>query len=160
MRIGIGYDAHKLAEGRDLILGGVKLEHPKGLLGHSDADVLLHAIIDALIGAVGQGSIGDFFPDTDPQYKGISSLELLKRVYQTLRSEGYLIKNIDSTVVLEEPRLKPYIQKMKENIAQTLDLDPSQVNVKGKTEEGMGFTGKKEGISALAVCLVHKQLIE
>lgn len=160
MRIGIGYDAHKLVEGRDLILGGVKLEHPKGLLGHSDADVLLHAIIDALIGAVGQGSIGDFFPDTDPQYKGISSLELLKRVYQTIRSEGYLIKNIDSTVVLEEPRLKPYIQKMKENIAGTLDLDPSQVNVKGKTEEGMGFTGKKEGISALAVCLVHKQLLE
>jgi len=160
MRIGIGYDAHKLVEGRDLILGGVKLEHPKGLLGHSDADVLLHAIIDALIGAVGQGSIGDFFPDTDPQYKGISSLELLKRVYQTIRSEGYLIKNIDSTVVLEEPRLKPYILKMKENISQALELDPSQVNVKGKTEEGMGFTGKKEGISAMAVCLVHKQIIE
>ena len=160
MRIGIGYDAHKLVEGRELILGGVKLKHPKGLLGHSDADVLLHAIIDALIGAVGQGSIGDFFPDTDPQYKGISSLELLKRVYQTIHSEGYLIKNIDSTVVLEEPRLKPYIQKMKENISQALELDPSQINVKGKTEEGMGFTGKKEGISAMAVCLVHKQIIE
>jgi len=160
MRIGIGYDAHKLVEGRDLILGGVKLDHPKGLLGHSDADVLLHAIIDALIGALGQGSIGDFFPDTDPRYKGISSLELLKRVYQVVREEGYLIKNVDSTVVLEEPRLKPYIQKMKENISQALDLDPSQVNVKGKTEEGMGFTGKKEGISAMAVCLVHKQLIE
>jgi 2-C-methyl-D-erythritol 2,4-cyclodiphosphate synthase len=160
MRIGIGYDAHKLVEGRELILGGVKLEHPKGLLGHSDADVLLHAIIDALIGAVGQGSIGDFFPDTDPQYKGISSLELLKRVYQVIHGQGYLIKNIDSTVVLEEPRLQPHIQKMKENISQALDLDPSQVNVKGKTEEGMGFTGKKEGISALAVCLVHKQIIE
>lgn len=158
MRVGIGYDAHKLVSGRKLILGGVEIEYEKGLFGHSDADVLTHAVIDALIGAVGQGSIGGFFPDTDPKYKDISSLKLLSEVFKVISGEGYEISNIDSTVVCEEPKIARYVDNMKENLAGALGLDLSQINIKGKTEEGMGFTGKKEGISAYAVALVHKKV--
>ena len=158
MRVGIGYDAHKLVSGRKLILGGVEIDHPTGLSGHSDADVLVHAVIDALIGAVGQGSIGDFFPDTDPVYKGASSISLLEKTVKIINDEEYLISNIDSTVVCQEPKLTPYIFKMRENLAKALGIDISQVNVKAKTEEGMGFTGQKQGISAYAVCLVHKKV--
>jgi 2-C-methyl-D-erythritol 2,4-cyclodiphosphate synthase len=158
MRIGIGYDVHKLVLGRKLVLGGVEIKHIKGLAGHSDADVLTHAVIDALIGAVGQGSIGDFFPDTDPRFKNASSLMFLQKTGSLLKDQGYLINNIDSTVVCQEPRLAPYIYRMRDNLARILGLDISQVNVKGKTEEGLGFTGKKQGISAMAVCLVHRKV--
>jgi len=158
MRIGIGYDVHKLVLGRKLILGGVEIKHIKGLAGHSDADVLTHAVIDALIGAVGQGSIGDFFPDTDPRFKNASSLMFLQKTGSLLKDQGYLITNIDATVICQEPRLAPYIYKMRDNLARLLGLDISQVNVKGKTEEGLGFTGKKQGISAMAVCLVHRKV--
>jgi len=158
MRVGIGYDVHKLALGRKLVLGGVVIKHIRGLAGHSDADVLTHAVIDALIGAVGQGSIGDFFPDTDPRFKDASSLTFLKEIGNLIRSQGYLIGNIDSTVVCQEPRLAPYIRAMRDNLARTLDIDISLVNVKGKTEEGLGFTGKKQGIAAYAICIVHKKV--
>jgi len=158
MRIGMGYDVHKLITGRKLILGGVQIKHKKGLAGHSDADVLVHAIIDALIGAVGQGSIGDFFPDTDPAYKNASSIILLHKIFKIISDQGYLITDIDSIVVCQEPRLAPYISKMRENISRVLGLDIGQVNVKGKTEEGLGFTGKKQGIAAYAVCLVHRKV--
>jgi 2-C-methyl-D-erythritol 2,4-cyclodiphosphate synthase len=158
MRIGIGYDVHKLALGRKLILGGVVIKHLRGLAGHSDADVLTHAVIDALIGAVGQGSIGDFFPDTDPRFKDASSLSFLKEIGNLIRNQSYIIGNIDSTVVCQEPRLAPYIRSMRDNLARTLGIDISQVNVKGKTEEGLGFTGKKQGIAAYAVCIVHRKV--
>lgn len=158
MRVGIGYDVHKLVLGRKLILGGVLIKNLKGLRGHSDADVLVHAIIDALIGAVGQGSIGDFFPDTDPRYKDASSLSLLHKIGGLLRDQGYLISNLDSTIVCQEPRLAPYISGMRDNIARVLGIDISQVNVKAKTEEGLGFTGKKQGIAAYAVCIVHRKV--
>lgn len=158
MRVGIGYDVHKLVLGRKLILGGVLIKHLRGLKGHSDADVLTHAVIDALIGAVGQGSIGDFFPDTDPRYQDASSLSLLYKIGGLLKDQGYLISNIDSTIVCQEPRLAPYIRAMRDNVARTLGIDISQVNVKGKTEEGLGFTGKKQGIAAYAVCIVHKKV--
>jgi 2-C-methyl-D-erythritol 2,4-cyclodiphosphate synthase len=158
MRVGIGYDVHKLVSGRKLILGGVEINHPTGLLGHSDADVLIHAIIDALIGAIGQGGIGDFFPDTDPVYKGASSLGLLEKTAKIINDEDYLISNIDSTVVCQEPKLAPHVFKMRENLAKALGLDISQVNVKAKTEEGLGFTGQKQGIAAYAVCMVHKKV--
>ncbi|MDD6194341.1 MAG: 2-C-methyl-D-erythritol 2,4-cyclodiphosphate synthase [Lachnospiraceae bacterium] len=155
MRIGSGYDVHKLVEGRKLILGGVEIEHPLGLLGHSDADVLLHAIMDAILGAAGMGDIGKHFPDTDGQYKGISSLKLLEHVSSLITEEGYVVGNIDATIVAQQPKLRPYIQEMENNVAQVLGILPSQINIKATTEEHLGFTGREEGISAQAVCLLE-----
>lgn len=154
MRIGMGYDVHKLVEGRELILGGVKVPHTLGLLGHSDADVLVHAIMDALLGAAALGDIGRHFPDTDPQYKGISSMKLLEHVRGLLEEKGYVVENIDATVIAQKPKLAPYIEQMRENIAGTLEISLDQVNIKATTEEGLGFTGTQEGISAHAVCLL------
>ena len=154
MRIGTGYDVHRLVQERDLIVGGVKIPYEKGLLGHSDADVLLHAIMDALLGAAALGDIGLHFPDTDPAYKGISSLLLLKRTGELLLEKGYLIENIDSVIIAQEPKMRPYIEEMRKNIADALEIETEQVNVKATTEEGLGFTGAKEGIAASAVCLL------
>lgn len=154
MRIGMGYDVHRLVEGRDLIMGGVKIPYEKGLLGHSDADVLLHAISDALLGAAALGDIGKHFPDTDPTYKGISSLLLLEKVGDLLEEKGYLIENIDATIIAQAPKMRPYIDTMRENIAGALHISQEQVNVKATTEEGLGFTGSGEGISSQAVCLL------
>lgn len=156
MRIGIGYDVHKLRKGRKLYLGGELIPYPKGLLGHSDADVLLHTIIDALIGALGAGSIGDYFPDYDPKFKDIPSLQLLIKTADLITRYGYKIINIDSTIVCEEPKLGKYIGKMRRNIASVLRLSESKVNVKAKTEEGLGYIGQKKAISAYAVCLLIK----
>lgn len=155
MRIGTGYDVHRLVEGRDLIIGGVKIPHTMGLLGHSDADVLIHAIMDALLGAAGLGDIGLHFPDNDEQYKGISSVILLKKVGELLQSNMYFIENIDATIIAQKPKMRPYIDTMRKNIADTLGLDVSQVNVKATTEEGLGFTGTEEGIASQAVCLLN-----
>ncbi len=152
MRVGMGYDVHRLVEERDLIIGGVMIPYEKGLLGHSDADVLLHAIMDALLGAVALGDIGTHFPDTDITYKGASSLELLKRVGGLIEKELYIIENIDATIIAQKPKMLPHIQNMRENIAQALHLEVSQVNVKATTEEGLGFTGSGEGIAAQAIC--------
>lgn len=154
MRVGIGYDVHKLVENRKLIIGGVEIEHELGLLGHSDADVLIHAIMDALIGAIGLGDIGKHFPDTDEKYKGISSLKLLKHVGELVANEGYEIVNIDSIIIAQAPKMAPHIEQMKKNMGETLGLDISRINVKATTEEGLGFTGKREGISAQAICLL------
>ena len=154
MRIGMGYDVHKLVEGRDLIMGGVTIPYEKGLLGHSDADVLLHAISDALLGAAALGDIGKHFPDSDPQYKGISSVLLLKKVGELLEENFFLIENIDATIIAQQPKMRPYIDTMRQNIAETLGIDIAQVNVKATTEEGMGFTGDGSGRSAHAVCLI------
>ena len=151
MRVGMGYDVHKLVEGRDLIIGGVKIPYEKGLLGHSDADVLLHAVMDALLGAAALGDIGKHFPDTDPEYKGASSIRLLERVRELIEDELYVIGNIDATIIAQRPKMAPHIEKMRENIAAALHLEISQVNVKATTEEGLGFTGSGEGISAQAV---------
>ena len=156
-RIGHGYDVHRLVEGRDLIIGGVKIEHTLGLLGHSDADVLLHAIMDALIGAMGEGDIGRHFPDSDNEYKGISSLLLLSKVYDLLSEKGYTVVNVDATVVAQKPKLLPHILKMRSNVAATLRVDESMINVKATTEEKLGFTGREEGISAHAVALIEKK---
>lgn len=156
MRIGMGYDVHKLVEGRDLILGGVKIEYEKGLLGHSDADVLLHAIMDALLGAAALGDIGKHFPDTDPQYKGISSIKLLEHVGKLLEENNYFISNIDATVIAQAPKLRPYIDTMNENIAKALNIETNQINVKATTEEGLGFTGSGEGISSQAICMLNE----
>ncbi|MCR5608661.1 MAG: 2-C-methyl-D-erythritol 2,4-cyclodiphosphate synthase [Lachnospiraceae bacterium] len=156
MRIGSGYDVHRLVEGRKLIMGGVDIPYELGLLGHSDADVLLHAIMDALLGAAALGDIGKHFPDTDDKYKGISSMELLKHVKKLLNDKHYVISNIDATIVAQKPKMKPYIPEMICNIAEALNLDVDQVNVKATTEEGLGFTGSMEGISASAVCLITK----
>ena len=156
MRIGHGYDVHKLVEGRDLILGGVKIPYEKGLLGHSDADVLLHAISDALLGAAGLGDIGVHFPDTDPQYKGADSLQLLQTVGQKVKAQGYRISNIDVTMIAQKPKLKDYIPQMVQNIARVLELEPSRVNVKATTEEKLGFTGEGLGMSCHAVCLLEE----
>ncbi|ONI43038.1 2-C-methyl-D-erythritol 2,4-cyclodiphosphate synthase [Candidatus Epulonipiscium fishelsonii] len=156
MRIGMGYDVHKLTENRKLILGGVTIEYMKGLLGHSDADVLLHAIMDALLGASSLGDIGTHFPDTDDKYKGISSLELLKHVGQLLKENHFSINNIDSTIVAQKPKLFPYINIMRENIAKTLNFNVDQINIKATTEEGLGFTGSEEGISAYAITLLER----
>ena len=153
-RIGHGYDVHRLVEGRDLILGGVKIEYEKGLLGHSDADVLLHAISDALLGACAERDIGFHFPDNDQSIKGISSLVILAKCGEILASHGYSISNIDATVIAQKPKLSPYIEEMKNNIAKTLGTLPENVNVKATTEEKLGFTGSGEGISAHAVCIV------
>lgn len=152
MRVGIGYDVHRLVEGRKLILGGVEITHTLGLLGHSDADVLLHAIMDALLGAAALGDIGKHFPDTDPAYQGISSLKLLEHVGGLLQQESYAIDNIDATVIAQKPKVGPFIDRMRENIAKTLGIDISQVSVKATTEERLGFTGREEGISAQAIC--------
>lgn len=154
MRIGHGYDVHKLVEGRKLIIGGVEIPHTLGLLGHSDADVLLHAISDALLGACALGDIGGMFPDTDPQWKGADSLKLLSAVADRIRENGYEIENIDSTVIAQNPKMKPHIAKMRQNIADACGIDVSCVSVKATTEEWLGFTGREEGISAHAVCLV------
>ena len=156
MRIGHGYDVHKLVEGRDLILGGVKIPYEKGLLGHSDADVLLHAVSDALLGAAGLGDIGVHFPDTDPKYKGADSLLLLQTVGQKVKAPGYRISNIDVTMSAQRPKLKDYIPQMVQNIARVLELEPSRVNVKATTEEKLGFTGEGLGMSCHAVCLLEE----
>lgn len=153
-RIGHGYDVHRLVEGRKLILGGVEIEHTLGLLGHSDADVLLHAVSDALLGAAALGDIGGMFPDTDPAFKDADSLELLKAVVKRVNENGYSVGNIDATVIAQKPKLKPHIEKMRENIAAACGVDISQVNVKATTEEKLGFSGREEGIAAHAVCIV------
>ena len=154
MRVGMGYDVHRLVPDRDLIIGGVKIPYEKGLLGHSDADVLLHAIMDALLGAAALGDIGKHFPDNDPEYEGADSLALLKRVGELLSEEGYVIENIDSTIIAQKPKMAPHIEQMRKNIADTLGLDITRVNVKATTEEGLGFTGTGEGISSQAVVLI------
>ena len=156
MRIGHGYDVHKLVEGRDLILGGVKIDHKLGLLGHSDADVLLHAVSAALLGAAGLGDLGRHFPDTDPQYKGADSLNLLAIVGQKVAAAGYRVSNIDVTMIAQKPKLKAHIGAMERNIASSLGLDVSRVNVKATTEERLGFTGREEGLSCHAVCLLEE----
>ena len=156
MRIGHGYDVHRLVEGRDLILGGVKIDYEKGLLGHSDADVLLHAVSDALLGAAGLGDIGRHFPDTDPKYKGADSLELLREVYRKISEKGYRVGNIDVTMVAQRPKLKDFIPQMQENIAAAVGVTPDRVNVKATTEERLGFTGTGEGMSCHAVCLLEE----
>ena len=154
MRIGQGYDVHKLVEGRDLILGGVKIPYEKGLLGHSDADVLLHAVMDALLGAAALGDIGEHFPDTDPKYAGISSIELLEHVGKLLEEKCYIIENIDATIIAQRPKLAAYRPEMARNIARALGISAGQVSVKATTEEGLGFTGSGEGISSQAICLL------
>lgn len=155
MRIGMGYDVHKLVEDRKLILGGVEIPYEKGLLGHSDADVLVHAIMDALLGAAALGDIGKHFPDTDPKYAGADSMELLGHVKKLLEEKLYFIGNIDATVIAQRPKLAPYISQMKENIAKRLEISPDCVNIKATTEEGLGFTGEGLGISSQAICLLE-----
>lgn len=156
MRIGHGYDVHRLVEGRDLILGGVKIPYEKGLLGHSDADVLLHAVSDALLGAAGLGDIGRHFPDTDPKYKGADSLELLRQVYRKISEKGYRVGNIDVTMIAQRPKLKDYIPQMQAHIAAAVGTAPDRVNVKATTEEKLGFTGTGEGMACHAVCLLEE----
>lgn len=156
MRIGMGYDVHRLAENRKMIIGGVEIPYEKGLLGHSDADVLLHAIMDALLGAAALGDIGKHFPDTNPAYEGISSMKLLEKVGQLLEDNRYVIENIDATIIAQKPKMRPYIDIMRENIAGALGIDLSQVNVKATTEEGLGFTGAMEGISSQAICMLQR----
>ena len=155
MRIGHGYDVHRLVEGRDLILGGVKIDYEKGLLGHSDADVLLHAVSDALLGAAGLGDIGRHFPDTDPKYKGADSLMLLREVYRKISEKGFRVGNIDVTMIAQKPKLKDFIPQMQENIAAAVGVTPDRVNVKATTEEKLGFTGSGEGMACHAVCLLE-----
>ena len=155
MRVGMGYDVHKLVEGRDLILGGVKIPHTLGLLGHSDADVLLHAIMDALLGAAALGDIGKHFPDTDPQYKGISSIKLLEHVTKLIEEKGYIVENIDATIIAQKPKLAPFMNQINSSLAAILQLPVDCVNVKAKTNEKLGFEGKEEGIVAQAVILLE-----
>ncbi len=157
MRIGHGYDVHRLVPGRKLVLGGVDIPHETGLLGHSDADVLLHAICDAILGAIAAGDIGRHFPDSDPAYKGADSTKLLRHVMGLAREKGYGIGNIDATIVAQKPKLAPYIERMKLNIAAALDADPDRVNVKATTTEELGFAGRKEGIAAYAVVLLRQR---
>ena len=157
MRIGLGYDSHRLVPGRRLILGGVDIPHEKGLLGHSDADVLVHAICDAIIGAIGGGDIGRWFPDTDPAYEGISSLKLLHLVCITAGDKGFVVNNVDSTVIMEKPKLMDYIHDMKLNISNTLNIPMEMVNVKAKTNEGIGVLGRNEGIAAFAVATINEK---
>lgn len=156
MRIGHGYDVHRLVSGRDLILGGVKLEYALGLDGHSDADVLTHAVMDALLGAAGLGDIGRHFPDSDPAYKGIDSQKLLARVRDLLREKGFRVGNVDVTLIAQAPRLAPHIAQMERRLSETLELEPGRVNIKATTEERLGFTGRGEGISCHAVCLLEE----
>lgn len=157
MRIGHGYDVHKLVEGRNLIIGGVKIPYEKGLLGHSDADVLLHAVSDSLLGAAAMGDIGGMFPDNDPQFLGADSLVLLRSVFQRLRDNGYKVVNVDATVIAQKPKMKAYIPEMRMNIAAALSTDIDNISVKATTEEELGFTGRGEGISAHSVCLIEKE---
>lgn len=154
MRVGIGYDVHRLTEGRELILGGVNIEYQYGLDGHSDADVLIHAIMDALLGAAALGDIGRHFPDTDEKYRGISSISLLEHVARLLDEKGYEVGNVDAVVIAQAPKLAPYIEQMRKNIAEALSVDPGQISIKATTEEGLGFTGERKGISSQAVCLI------
>jgi len=156
MRVGLGYDVHRLVEGRDLILGGVKIPYEKGLLGHSDADVLLHALTDALLGAAALGDIGRHFPDTDERYRGISSLILLEKAYTLVKERGYSLGNADMVLILQKPKLKEYIPFMEENIAGALSCEKERISVKATTEEGLGFTGQGEGVSAKAIVLLEK----
>ncbi|MBQ4530614.1 MAG: 2-C-methyl-D-erythritol 2,4-cyclodiphosphate synthase [Lachnospiraceae bacterium] len=155
MRVGMGYDVHRLVENRDLILGGVKIDYELGLLGHSDADVLLHAIMDALLGAAALGDIGKHFPDTDEKYKGISSIKLMEHVRELLEENFYVIENIDATIIAQKPKMLPHIPKMRENIANALKIDINRINVKATTEEGLGFTGEMKGISSQAICALN-----
>lgn len=156
MRIGLGYDVHKLVEGRKLIIGGVDIPHEKGLLGHSDADVLVHAVMDSILGSLALGDIGKHFPDTDERYKGADSIRLLEFVYNLIKEQGYIIGNIDSTIIAQSPKMAPYIMNMRENIAKALNTDIENINVKATTEEGLGFTGNKEGIASQSICMLVK----
>lgn len=156
MRIGLGYDVHKLVNDRKLILGGLEIPYEKGLLGHSDADVLVHAIMDALLGAMAKGDIGKLFPDNDDKFKGVSSMKLLTEVAKIIKQDNYKVVNIDSTIIAQRPKLSPYIQQMRENISKVLEVEIDQVNIKATTEEGLGFTGEGLGISAQAICLIEK----
>lgn len=156
MRVGIGYDVHKLVENRKLILGGVEIEHDKGLLGHSDADVLVHAIMDAILGALALGDIGKHFPDTDPKYKGADSIKLLEFVNNLIESKGYKVNNIDSIIIAQAPKMAPHILKMRENIAKAINVDIDCISIKATTEEGLGFTGNKQGISCQSICSLIK----
>ena len=158
IRTGFGYDVHRLTDGKDFWLGGVKIEHTKGAVGHSDADCLIHAICDALLGAANKRDIGFWFPDTDPKYKGIDSGILLKEVCGIIRKEGYEISNIDSTICLQKPKIKDYIPKMQEKLALIMDTDPDNVSVKATTEEKLGFTGREEGVACYATCLIFKDI--
>lgn len=158
MRIGTGYDVHRLVKGRDLILGGVKIDHEYGLLGHSDADVLVHAIMDALLGAAAMGDIGKHFPDTEEAYRGISSIALLEHVAGLLKENGYSVGNIDSVIVAQRPKMATHIENMRKNIARALSIELSQISVKATTEEGLGFTGAGEGISSHAVCILANEM--
>lgn len=155
MRIGLGYDVHRLVEKRDLVIGGVNIPYEKGLLGHSDADVLLHAISDSILGAAALGDIGTHFPDTDERYKGISSLTLLKEVGLLIKNKGYEIINIDATIIAQKPKMAPHIKSMRENISEVLNIDIDQINIKATTEEGLGFTGESLGISSQSICLLN-----
>ena len=157
MRVGLGYDVHKVVEDRKLIIGGVEIPYEKGLLGHSDADVLLHAIMDSLLGAAALGDIGKHFPDSDDRYKGISSIELLKHVGSLLKENDWLIENIDSTIIAQKPKMAPHIENMRKNISEALNIDIGQINVKATTEEGLGFTGEGKGISSQSICLLTKK---
>jgi 2-C-methyl-D-erythritol 2,4-cyclodiphosphate synthase len=158
-RIGQGFDVHPLAEGRKCVIGGVEIPYEKGLLGHSDADVLLHAISDAILGALGEGDIGRHFPDTDPAYKDADSVKLLERVWAMAKAEGYRLGNVDATIIAEQPKMAPHIPRMRETIARTLEADPSRVNVKATTTERLGFVGRKEGIAAQSVVLLTKDVL-
>ncbi|MCI6458293.1 MAG: 2-C-methyl-D-erythritol 2,4-cyclodiphosphate synthase [Terrisporobacter sp.] len=157
MRIGLGYDVHKLVEGRPLIMGGVNIPHEKGLLGHSDADVLIHAIMDGMLGALALGDIGKHFPDTDEEYKGADSMKLLKCVNDLINEKGYVVNNIDSIIIAQSPKMAPHIQSMRKNIADVLNTSIDNISVKATTEEGLGFTGTKQGISAQSICLLNKK---
>lgn len=156
MRVGTGYDVHRLVEGRKLIIGGVTIPYEAGLMGHSDADVLVHAIMDALLGAAALGDIGKHFPDTDPRYEGASSIKLLERVGELLEESQYVIENIDATIIAQRPKMLPHIENMKKNVAEALKLSMDQINIKATTEEGLGFTGNGEGISSQAICALEK----
>lgn len=156
MRVGLGYDVHKLVPNRDLIIGGVKIPHTLGLLGHSDADVLLHAIMDSLLGAAALGDIGKHFPDTDSKFKGISSIKLLNEVNMLLNKNNYKIENIDATIIAQRPKMSPHIMSMRQNISEALNISIDQINIKATTEEGLGFTGTEEGIASQAICLINK----
>ena len=156
MRVGMGYDVHKLTKDRDLILGGVKIPWEKGLLGHSDADVLIHAVMDALLGAAALGDIGKHFPDTDPAYKGISSVKLLSHVMELLKDSGFSVGNVDAVIIAQKPKMAPHIPQMKKNLAEAMGISENRVNINATTEEGLGFTGREEGIASQAVCLLEE----
>lgn len=156
MRVGMGYDVHKLTKDRDLILGGVKIPWEMGLLGHSDADVLIHAVMDALLGAAALGDIGKHFPDTDPAYKGISSVKLLSHVMELLKENGFSVGNVDAVIIAQKPKMAPHIPQMKKNLAEAMGISENRVNIKATTEEGLGFTGREEGIASQAVCLLEE----